>query len=68
MTPEECAAFVRGDCQDPELRKKADREMDAQFAEAMKDPTFKAQWDAGLKTFADDIDDMVARAVYGTMK
>ena len=38
MTPEECARFLLSDCQDPDLRAKADRENDAALAESLKRP------------------------------
>lgn len=56
MTPEDCARFLLSDCRDPVLRAQADRECDEDLAEALKDPVFKARWDAGLQHMADDID------------
>jgi hypothetical protein len=56
MTPEECASFLLSDCQDPELSAKAERENDADLAESLKDPVFKAKWDANLKEMADRLD------------
>lgn len=53
MTPEEAARFVLSDCQDPELKAKANREVDAMFAEAMKDPVFKAKWQSAVRSIAD---------------
>lgn len=64
MTPEQAARFVLSDGQDPELRALVDREMEAQLAESLKDPAFKARWDANLRAFADDIDRRIAESVY----
>jgi hypothetical protein len=56
LTPAQVAAFVRTDCQDPELRDLARREADAMLSECLRDPTFRAAWDANLQDFADAID------------
>ena len=64
MTPEEAARFILSDCQDPELKAKCWAENDADLAERLKDPVFKAKWDANIKAFADRIDAEIAERVY----
>jgi hypothetical protein len=67
MTPEECARFLLSDCQDPDLRAKADRENDAALAESLKDPALKAIWEANLQAMADRIADDALAYVLGEM-
>lgn len=64
ITPEQAARFIRSDCQDPELRRIADAEADASLAEAMKDPAFKARWDADIRAMADTISVEILAKVY----